>query len=196
MKCPNCGSENIIWDYIKGCSVCTSCGLVIDQLYEEFLWYAKAEDEHRYYNYMSVREALYEKRKRVYAQSMRKKMHMISLYERYAKRARKNVTVDLESLRRGTGRIYRHVKEPELESLLDRDEELRRILENIIERDPVLSSRTFRGKVALALMIKAIMHGSHPNIEDISSITGVSRTHARRLWSTLKKRLSIAVLPS
>ncbi len=194
MKCPNCGSERVIWDYARGYSVCTSCGLVIEQLYEEFLWSAKHDSNDAPRHSLSVREAIAKSRCKVYDRSMRRKLRMISLYEYYSKRARKNVTVNIDNLRNGKGRIYEHVRERELVELLERDKELKNILNDVIERDPILSSRTLRGKVALALMIREMKNGAYPNVEEISRITGISRTHARRLLAMLQKRLKSIAL--
>lgn len=36
MKCPYCGSENLVWDYEHGNIVCSECGSVIDQIYSDF----------------------------------------------------------------------------------------------------------------------------------------------------------------
>lgn len=34
MKCPQCGNEQLVWDYIHGDVVCPKCGLVIDKIYD------------------------------------------------------------------------------------------------------------------------------------------------------------------
>ncbi len=192
MKCPNCGSESIVWDYQRGYSVCTSCGLVIEALFEEFLW-ASDQDEYREYlrasRYMpTVREALALKRSKVVQRELKNKENFVSMYEKAISRARKNVLVDIDNLRNGKGRVFKHVKDQDLEKLVQQDSELLTILKHIVEKDPVLSSRTLRGKVALALMIRSMMKGQYPNISEIISITGISRTHARRLLTLLEKR--------
>ncbi len=188
MKCPNCGSSNIIWDFQKGYCVCSSCGLVIEPIYEELYLINYERTRYVELKSLSVREAVYSKKSKVYEMNLRNKEALITLYEKAASRARKNVVVDLESLKNRSGRVYHHVKDRELHELLKQDVELRKILNDFVDNDPILSSRTFRGKVAIAMIIRSIINGMYPNIEEISKITGISRTHVRRLISLVSKR--------
>lgn len=34
MRCPYCGSRNVVWDYSTGSIVCAECGSVLDSIYE------------------------------------------------------------------------------------------------------------------------------------------------------------------
>jgi transcription initiation factor TFIIIB Brf1 subunit/transcription initiation factor TFIIB len=33
MRCPCCGSEELVWDYKNGAVVCSSCGCIVDIIY-------------------------------------------------------------------------------------------------------------------------------------------------------------------
>ncbi|BCU70588.1 TFIIB-type zinc ribbon-containing protein [Stygiolobus caldivivus] len=54
MECPYCKNKDLIWDYKNGIIVCSSCGSVIDQIFEQ---YENAVDEPvNVANYKSVYE--------------------------------------------------------------------------------------------------------------------------------------------
>ncbi|MEM0371288.1 MAG: hypothetical protein QXY23_01740, partial [Ignisphaera sp.] len=78
--------------------------------------------------------------------------------------------------------------------ILDSDPLIKHILENIINKDPILSSRTPRGKIALALILKHIIEGHNIDLEDICRKTSLSSIHAKRLINLLKKRINIPLM--
>ncbi len=194
MQCPICASEALVWDYEHGYIVCTNCGTVVETLYEEF-YYAEPVRYTVKNGLPTVREGFVKKKQREQGLRLRTRSKEVKLFETYIKRARKGVTVDLEALKQlltmGTTnkRIYVHTTEPKLRELMTQDHELSSLIA-LIERDPLLSSRTLRGKVAIALMLKYLLHGLEPDFDYISNVTSLSRTHVRRLYRQLSQRLN------
>jgi len=189
MPCPNCGAEALVWDYEHGYIVCSNCGVVIEQMFEEH-YFALSQGARIPVGMelCSVRKGLEKKRRFARELILREKVKFLRKYEELRSRARKDVIIDINAMMNG-GRVFVHVKENEIRQKVLQDQEVRSILENIVNRDPVLSSRTFRGKVALALIIKNIRNGGDPCIEEICKLTGISKTHARRLLALLRKRM-------
>lgn len=114
-------------------------------------------------------------------------------YLRYTERARKNIIVDIDSLEKALqgakARIYKHVAEDNIVKLVENDEVLRRAIK-IIETDPILSSRTLRGKVALAMLLLKRFNIRNYSLREISRLTALSLPHIRRLEKVLDSRLA------
>jgi len=191
MKCPICSSDAVIWDYYYGQVVCTNCGTVIDVIY--------TEDQHPITNSCArqglptVREGITRKRQKEQSSRLQNQNREVRLYEIYARRARKDVVVNFEALKKMLHgnikeRIYIHKSEPKLREQIGQDKELQRLLA-IIDQDPLLASRTLRGKVAIALMLKYVLNNMEPDFDTISKFTSLSRTHVRRLYKQLHSRL-------
>lgn len=190
MKCPICSSDTIVWDYYHGQVVCTNCGTVIDVVYIEYQ-YSVADNIGR--GLPTVREGIARKKQREHSSRLRSQSREVKLYEVYARRARKDVIVNFEALKKrlygeGKERIYIHKFEPKLREQINQDKELQQLLA-IIDRDPLLASRTLRGKVAIALMLKYVLNNMEPDFDAISKFTSLSRTHVRRLYKQLHDRL-------
>ncbi len=194
MLCPVCGAESLVWDYERGYIVCQSCGAVVEQLFEEHC-FAKpmSTNSGSEAGIHSVRMGLEKKKRYLRERALKEKSSFLKRYEELSSRARKNVVVNVNALING-GRIFVHVKERELHQLLSEDHELREVLEKVVESDPVLSSRTFRGKVALAMMIKNFRTKGTPCIDEVCKVTGISKTHARRLLALLRRRARTEII--
>jgi len=194
-RCPYCNHTEVIWDYERGYLVCPNCGSVLMPLITNAVPSPeRAKDLYStdWSGIRTVRESLQDKVRASYARHLSRIVKEVTLYERYARRARKNVEVNLDALMNGRGkeRVYKHRNDDQLQRLVEQDDELKRVLEAVVERDPVFSSRTYRGKVAIALMLKYIIHGEEPNLEEIIKLTSISRTHAKRLYRLVLARLS------
>lgn len=199
MLCPYCQSIEVIHDFEHGYIVCSCCGSIIDVIFIEH--YIAIQSDHNNlrslgFEMLSIRKGL-EKKKRSFSEIRLKKMGRdIVVYEKYVKRARSNVYIDIEAaLKREQNmptktRIYHHKDEEKVLKTLDNDFIVKMIMEKIIDRDPILSSRTPRGKVALALIIKNIVMGMPLDINDICKKTSLSLIHIRRLLNLVKRRMS------
>lgn len=196
MSCPYCGSQEIIYDFIHGYKVCIECGTVVDTI---FIEHYEADFDKTHHMYKS--EGLPSTRKGIEKKKIRSKLRDYSrmsleivIYEKYAKKSRKNVYVDINAalekeLKTNTKtRVYHHKDEDKVISLAE-DPRIKMIIENIVDKDPILSSRTPRGKVALALIIKSIIDGVEPNINELCRLTSMSLVHVRRLISLVNKRM-------
>ena len=191
MRCPICSSDAIIWDYYYGQIVCTNCGTVIDIVYTEYQH--PITNDHARQGLPTVREGITRRRQKEQGNRLRSRNKEVRLYEIYARRARKDVMVDFEALRKmlhggSKERIYIHKSEPKLREQISQDKELQRLL-TIIDQDPLLASRTLRGKVAIALMLRCVLNNMEPDFDTISKFTSLSRTHVRRLYKQLYSRL-------
>lgn len=192
MICPYCNSQDVAFDFEKGYTVCRNCGTVIESIFiEQFIGVASSDEWE--YSKPTTREALNLKRSSQYASKLRRLNKEIRLYEKYLSRARNNdIRVDLHALRTvlagGKARVYRHVSDQNLEKIVEGDHLLKRILE-IIDEDPILSSRTFRSKVAIALILKNIILYGEADINKIAKEASISRIHMHRLVATLKNRI-------
>ena len=195
LRCPFCGSENLIWDFATGSIICTSCGSVIDVIYEY-------ENGHHNptatYRRSSVVDAVLYKEKT--AKNRRRLMLIMSrtaLYSRIRRRIRKERIVNEEAfiaLASGV-KPQRHLIEHRM------DEKLRRRLATdlsylvpyleIVERDPVLSSRTFRGKVAIAMILHSMRTTGRPCLKRIAQELRMSLTHVKRLEKLVLKRIKV-----
>jgi transcription initiation factor TFIIIB Brf1 subunit/transcription initiation factor TFIIB len=191
MKCPYCGSLNVVYDYIRGYIVCANCGTVIEDIFPEQLIGVppKVEEEEISRN---VRGALRSRSAKYNLRKLLKYEEEVKVYESYAKRCRRNVRVDVEALKTrlsgGKARVFVHVYDANLKELVEKDSIVKSLLE-IIEGDPILSSRTFRGKVALALLLKELLINGEADTEEIAKVTGVSKVHMQRLTNILKIRI-------
>jgi len=191
MRCPVCSSDAIIWDYYYGQIVCTNCGTVIDIVYTEYQH--SITSNYTRQGLPTVREGIARKRQREQGSRLRSQNREVRLYEIYARRARKDVIVNFEALKKvlhgsSKERIYIHKSEPKLREQISQDKELQQLLA-IIDQDPLLASRTLRGKVAIALMFKYVLNNTEPDFDTISKFTSLSRTHVRRLYRQLRNRL-------
>ncbi len=200
MLCPFCSSTELIYDFDHGYIVCTTCGSIVDTIFIEFYEDYSNEVKHEEMGLLNVRKGLEKKKKKMRERRITKMYMDVKIYEKYAKRARKNVYVDFEAAikheqgKQYSGRIYRHKADEKIIEILDSDPLIKHILENIINKDPILSSRTPRGKIALALILKHIIEGHNIDLEDICRKTSLSSIHAKRLINLLKKRINIPLM--
>ena len=70
-KCPECGSEVVVWDRVKGDIVCTFCGLVIGKIYD-YNAHVKEDD----YNYKVERDII----------GIRRIKARLNVYEKYMRK--------------------------------------------------------------------------------------------------------------
>lgn len=196
MLCPYCSSTNLIHDFSYGHIVCTSCGSIVDSIFIEFYDVCHKNMKQEFYGLPSVRKSLEKKKSMVNKMRIIEINNDVKIYRKYARKIRKNVYVDLEvALKREQGisrcaRIYRHKAEEKIMKILNEDPTMRFILENIVDKDPILSSRTFRGKIAIVLVLKDLIERRSIDIEGIARKTSLSFIHIKRLINLVKKRIS------
>ena len=191
MRCPFCRSENLVWDFATGTVVCASCGTVIDVIYEAEPPYYRLS-----YKRASVTEAVLYRDK---TKSSKRRLSLISartaVYTKIARRIRKNRVVNERALiamlsgSQGRIRLIEHKIDGLLRQRLNDDLAYLKKYLDIIDNDPVLSSRTFRGKVALAMMIHQLSTQGSIDLKCIAKELEMSLTHLKRLEKLILRRL-------
>ncbi len=187
MRCPYCGSDNIVWDYVRGDVICASCGTVLERIYVT---------EYRRANQELMQEPVKTRTYKRYGRSGRVTLtkytsEYLKLISKVKKSKRlKNIIIDSEQLRKyveGEGppvKIFK--RNPQNVQTLLKDPKVKLVLE-IMLRFPRLSSRTDRAKVALALMALMLLAGRRINAREVAEKSGISAMHARRLAKTLEE---------
>ncbi len=185
MRCPYCGSNNIVWDYVRGDVICASCGTVLERIYvteqhisQELMQEPARTRTHKRHGSRRVTITKYTS-------------EYLKLIDKVKRSKRlKNIVIDSEQLRRyvdGEGppvKIFK--RNPQNVQMLLKDPKVRLILE-VMLRFPRLSSRTDRAKVALALMALMLLTGRRINAKEVAEKSGISTMHARRLAKTLEE---------
>lgn len=197
MICTHCGSQEVIYDYSHGYLVCTSCGLVLGTIFLEFFEEKPLEIgyENNFNGLLSVRKGIEKRKANIRLKAYTKMSFEVLIYEKYAKKARKHVYVDFDAALKkelrvsSSSRVYHHKDEDKVLSLAEKDPVVKLLLEHVVNKDPVLSSRTPRGKIALAIIIKKIINNNSIDIAELCKETSMSSIHMRRLLALVKKRL-------
>ena len=194
MKCVECGSKSLVWDYKSGFIVCSSCGIVNDRIVTGDLPRDRENGvpttkfrKSAYHKWIRQKEQSYMEFKRVSRKRGIGSKELIvdsSTFEEYVSGKRKPVKLLLTE---GSLRARR---------LLTENGEIRFIVENIIRKHPTLNSRTERAKVALALIMLYMRESKSLDskvVKEISEKTGASCSHIRRLHSLLEKTFKHSV---
>ncbi len=186
MRCPYCGSNDIVWDYVRGDVICASCGTVLERIY--------VTEQHT--NQELVQEPVKTRTCKRYGNNRRVTLtkytsEYLKLIDKVKRSKRlKNIVIDSEQLRRyvdGEGppvKIFK--RNPQNVQALLKDPKVKLVLE-VMLRFPRLSSRTDRAKVALALMALMLLAGRRINAREVAEKSGISTMHARRLAKTLEE---------
>ncbi len=186
MRCPYCGSNDIVWDYVRGDVICASCGTVLERIY--------VTEQHA--NQELVQEPVKTRIHKRYGNNRRVTLtkytsEYLKLIDKVKRSKRlKNIVIDSEQLRRyvdGEGppvKIFK--RNPQNVQTLLKDPKVRLVLE-VMLRFPRLSSRTDRAKVALALMALMLLAGRRINTREVAEKSGISAMHARRLAKALEE---------
>jgi len=184
IKCPRCGSEEIIWDPERGEVICSSCGLVIDEIYYHPRTFVELK---RNVNEGGNRRSARKK------SSREKPGEILSIYEKLFGwwRLRRNIDIDKDRLlqfsREGyNGRIFVHKKDRELQKLLEISPTLKKIYD-YLENFPRLSSRTFRARLLISYILLKDPYGNEMNTSILSKIFSFHKVHTRRIIRMLQK---------
>ncbi len=180
-RCPICGSTEIVWDEFRGEVVCSSCGLVMDQIY--------------YTNRGFVEDLADKKiRKRVgYDRSYEKPGRVLRMYNKlfgsWSLRRDLDVNINsLETLVNGvyTGRVFRHSRDVLLEKMLDISPTLKKIYE-YTSLFPKLSSRTFRARLLISYVLLKKSGNGFASNDILSRAFSISKNHLNRVKKELNK---------
>ena len=186
IACPECGSTNIIWDYRTGYIVCSECGIVIDRIYVQYT--GKNIIESRGTNNHLISKAFDRKeRKKEYN---RKRAHLRRITKLLNEVKNKPyLTIDARAVEEYLMGERAHVKlfkyktwKPENDLLL------KKIIDKVVNTDPILASRTERAKWAIAKIILQLVINGKIDTKSIANETKLSITHIRRLINTVQRR--------
>ncbi len=172
LRCPLCGSHNLVWDFERGEVVCTACGYVVEQIYvSNEVRHIPENIRHGTRGYVTL------------SKETRKFLELV----KHVKVSRKELYIDWDSFREyvRTGKRIRVLKlrvRPIPKSLREVVEPVMKI----IEMYPRLSSRTVRGKVAASLIALYLALGARPSLVTIARLVGVSRTQLARIMKLVK----------
>jgi len=183
MKCWYCGSEDVVWDYRTGSVVCRNCGLVLDVIFDDSSKFV--EDGVAVLRRMGSARPITATH---LDGGLRSIEYRVRRYEKLVRHARRGVVVDVAALDLGSRiRVYRGSVDEVLKPL---EESLREFLE-VIEEDPLLGSRTYRGKIAAAFILREVVtKGVIPNVSTVVKTCLVSQAQARRIIKLIERRLS------
>ncbi|MEM1611673.1 MAG: TFIIB-type zinc ribbon-containing protein [Sulfolobales archaeon] len=189
-SCIYCGSREVVYDIHRGYMVCSSCGSVLEVIYE-----SETEAIKRLRKARDIAEGE-DRRSRITKASINIG-HIYKTYKRVigARRLRKGVVVRDDVIigianRSGFYRLFTHVKDNLVESLLDRSPVLRKVLD-ILRDYPSLYSRTTRGKVAAAYIAAKVALNDPIIYSQVSKFFGLSRVHIRRIKCAVESARSL-----
>ena len=186
MKCPYCGSTNLVWDYQRGEVICTYCASVIDKIYVSTKPHGEWGEEHRRSSSCTSD----------YVPKLKKATKdYLKILETMSSRNRNDITIDTKA-------FWEYQKTGRRVKLLKRRVNIKyssdlsvRIAMDVLRKYPKLSSRTDRAKIAIALLAIALVKGAKLNTALITREVGLSKVHIKRLEKlVLKERAFIKEL--
>ncbi len=186
MICPECGSTNIIWDYKNGVLVCAECGIVIDRIYVQYEK-RKNIEVRKNHNYL-LSKAFDRKEQRKEYSRKRKRLRKMSRLLNEVK-DKPHLAVDMKAVKeylmgeRAHVKLFKHKKWRPKNDLL-----LKKIIDNIVNNDPILASRTERAKWAIAKIFLQLVTNRKVDTRSIANETKLSITHVRRLINVVQNR--------
>jgi len=167
MRCPCCGSEDLVWDFATGSVVCTHCGCVVDVIlvysssgFEEAPSRRRYRDAERLY---SFERALTRKR---------------------AKEAEKVFELEKKGFVL-VGNKFIHIRSLEALKTLESNENVKKLVDEglkIIQSVAPAMSKTIRARLALAYTVaKMLIRGASPSTSELAQLFSIGKTTAARI---------------
>ncbi len=189
-ECPICGGP-LVWDYREGEVICSSCGYVVDRIYD---YGPPREDEEE----QIWREIKIRKNPRRNPTTPRYRLHMKLYHRAYSYVKNKPwLEIDYERVFE-TGKMINTIKS---RATIDAERKIsdknlwKQIDEGIkfIEKTyPVALARSGRGKYALAYIVTTYLKtGSYPPVKEVVDTFNISETSYRRLIKIAREILSL-----
>ncbi|MCD6278370.1 MAG: hypothetical protein J7J11_01675 [Desulfurococcales archaeon] len=178
MRCPYCGSSNLVWDYQRGEVVCTTCATVIDKIYIAVKPRYNADTDsgysHLYSNYSMPK-------------LKKETKNYLKILEDIGGKKRKDMTID-------TGAFWEYMRTGRRVKLLKRRVNMKyssdttvQVAMDILKKYPKLTSRTDRAKLVIALLALALIKGVKLDTSLISKEVGLSKVHIKRLEKLIRR---------
>ncbi len=176
MRCPYCGSQNLVWDYQRGEVVCTCCGTVVERIYVN----ASIHSEH----YVEIQQR--NSRINGLVPKLRKATKdYLRILESI--RNKKDVVIDVNAFweYQKTGRRVKLLKKKFSTELVN--DSAIRIAMDVLKKYPKLSARTDRAKIAIAVLAISLVKGTKLNTSLLTKKVGLSKVHVKRLEKLVLK---------
>jgi len=193
-SCPYCGGQ-LIWNYASGEVVCSSCGAVVEKIYDyspplpvenEELWREIRIKRNPKKNRFLLKYRRDYKLYREAVSYLRDKPWLEIDYDKYFVTGRLVNTIKS----RATINAEKMISENGLWDIVERG---LKIVESL---NPAVLARSARGKYALAYMVARYLESrSLPHLDEVTKIFNISETSYRRMVKLIKNHL-IPFLPS
>ncbi len=183
MRCPYCGSLEVMWDYERGDVICTACGTVIEKIYVTNPSPRMNEDLETLKTDIRSFDPMpkLSRTTREYLKLLNELKHS----KRLSGKARIDTARFMNYVKLGGNRV-KVIKVDLVNTQLTYDSRVKKVL-RIMKKYPRLFSRTDRAKIALALIAISLLTKEYLQIAKISRSTGLSRMHVRRLLKMVFK---------
>ncbi len=193
-RCIYCGSTDIIYDPSRGYTVCSSCGSIIDVIYDS--------DSVLYSRIGNPGELLRARQEHGYGaeKSSRAGVAMIinagRAYKIYrnivgGKKLKRGVFVSSEALQdlmagRKPSRVFEHASNKVVTEFLEKSPVLKKVID-IMKEYPSIYSRTARGRAATAYIAAKMVIRDPISLSTLSRFFNISKVHLRRIRSALEE---------
>jgi len=191
--CPTCGGI-LVWDYASGLVVCSSCGLVVDHVYD----YGPVKQDEETLIWSNVKTRKNPRRNPV----LTRYSHHYKLYRRAYSYVKNKpwLEIDYDKVFE-SGRLIHTIKshatmEAE-KNIKDRNlwETVEHGLRIIEEKNPAALARSGRGRYALAYMVATYVDKhTFPTLTEVVNIFNISETSYRRLLK-IAREITVYVKP-
>ena len=192
-KCPECGGA-LVWEYRSGLVVCSSCGYVVDRIYD----YGPLREDEDEIIWREIKTRRNPRRNPVKPQY---RIHMRLYHQAYSYVKNKPwLEIDYDKVFE-TGRLINTIKS---RATIDAERKIsdRRLWRQVnkgikyIEKTyPVALARSGRGKYALAYIVATYLEkGVYPSVKEVVDTFNISETSYRRLIKLAKEILSLKPL--
>lgn len=190
-RCIYCGSADVVYDPSRGYVVCSSCGSIIDVIYNtDSEIYSRMEDPG---GFEAGQKRICSKNNRWGATARLDGVGRI--YRMYrslvgGKKLKKGVFVSNEAFQdllagRKPLRIFDHVNNKVMIEFLESSPVLKKVID-IMKEYPTIYSRTTRGRVAAAYIAAKMAIRDPVSLSTLSRFFNLSKVHLRRIKSALE----------
>ena len=204
-----CGAENLVWDFHRGEIICIKCGTVVERIIEyenSSINSSIREGSHPMYTsynpgvmtkptkYVDVSSWI-KSRERTYKKFRKLLANIKHMGSSKNKNYRINEKAFLYYLK--TGKRIKVLEDADSgEKSVKLSNDVKAVLESFVKNDPKLNSRTYRAKLAIALILSELVNKrkSKLTLEELRTISansGTSLSHVKRMYYFIKKEYYI-----
>lgn len=170
MKCLECSSDNIIWDYHRGEIVCAECGLVQDRIY---VTHTRIKEELNANNNLTIKTQILEVKSRVKNYEVEISRYKLKPYLKFSEEFLEKIA---------SGAKVRRVKTIVRRDNAGRLPERYKVVLEVFSKYPRVTSRTDRMKEALAELLSEYVKKGSLEIGRIARKYNVHPTNLRKAY--------------